>query len=216
MAEADSSTQIVCRVCGESKVLEFFPKSNTGKHGRTTRCRPCTGAYLKQYQAANKEKLKIHKQRYYVENKDALNVIGKEYYENNKDAYVERARKWAEENPNARKQARKKWDRANREKKRADSKKHRLQNPGLYRAHFKARQQRKRKAMPAWANEVKIKAIYDECARISQATGVKHHVDHYYPLKNDLVCGLHNEYNLRIIPAFDNLSKGNSLPPEES
>lgn len=215
MTEQDNSTQIACRVCGESKLLEFFPKSNTGKHGRTTRCRVCTGAYLKQYQAENKEKLKIHKQKYYVENKDVLNAIGKEDYEKNKDAYKKRARKWAVENPDARKEVRKKYDRANPEKRAAWGKAGREKNPGLYRAHFKKRQQLKRKAMPAWANEAAIKAIYDACSAISRATGVKHHVDHYYPLKNDYVCGLHNEYNLRIITAFDNLTKGNSLPTEE-
>lgn len=90
------------------------------------------------------------------------------------------------------------------------------ENPGLYRAHFKKRQQLKRNAMPAWADEAAIKAIYDECQRISKETGVLHHVDHYYPLKNELVCGLHVAHNLRIITAQANLSKGNSLPSEES
>lgn len=66
--------------------------------------------------------------------------------------------------------------------------------------------------MPAWANIEAIKAIYRQSAWASKMSGVKHHVDHYYPLKNDLVCGLHVENNLRIISAFDNLSKGNKLP----
>lgn len=141
--------------------------------------------------------------------------VGKVAYKSNKAAYKARAKKWAHENPEKRKEVRKKYDRANPEKRAQWGREGREKNPGMYRAHGIARKTRKLNAMPAWANEAAIKAIYDECSAISKATGVKHHVDHYYPLKNDYVCGLHNEYNLRIITAFDNLSKGNSLPTEE-
>lgn len=216
MTEQNSSTCIVCRVCGVSQDIDCFPKSNTGKHGRTTRCKPCTGIYLKQYQEANKEKLKLHKQQYYAENKETLDAIGRANYQKDKDAYKERAKQWAAENKEKRVEIRKKYYQANPERMAEKGRKHRAENPGLYRAHFKKRQQLKRNAMPAWADEAAIRAIYDECQRISKETGVKHHVDHYYPLKNDLVCGLHVQDNLQIITAYANLSKGNNFPQEES
>lgn len=44
-------------------------------------------------------------------------------------------------------------------------------------------------------------------------TGIKHDVDHVVPLRSKLVCGLHNEFNLAVIPASENRSKGNRYWP---
>lgn len=212
MADTDISTQIVCRVCKESKQIDQFPRMPTGKHGRTTRCKPCTAVYIKAYQEANKDKLKAGSKDRYKERKSEYQEANRQNYEKNKDAYKERAKKWAKDNPEKRSAVCTKYHFANPEKRAAWGKSSRENNPGMYAAHYKARQQRKRKAMPAWANEENIKAIYRQSAWVSRITGVKHHVDHFYPLKSDIVCGLHNEFNLRIIPAFDNLSKGNRVP----
>ena len=65
-------------------------------------------------------------------------------------------------------------------------------------------------ATPQWANMEAIAEIYEKCAAISTETGVPHHVDHIEPLRGADRCGLHVENNLRIIPARDNLTKGNS------
>lgn len=62
---------------------------------------------------------------------------------------------------------------------------------------------------PAWADHASIRAVYLEAARLSRTTGVPHHVDHLVPLQGARVCGLHVETNLQILPAKQNLSKGN-------
>lgn len=62
----------------------------------------------------------------------------------------------------------------------------------------------KMRATPAWANLGKIKEIYQNCPE-------GFHVDHIIPLQNNLVCGLHVENNLQIIPAKLNLQKGNDF-----
>lgn len=64
-------------------------------------------------------------------------------------------------------------------------------------------------ATPVWANLFFIEEAYRLCKLRSEITGVKHHVDHIVPLKSDLVCGLHVENNLQVIPAVINLKKSN-------
>ena len=86
---------------------------------------------------------------------------------------------------------------------------YRANNPSKFAARAAARRARKLRATPPWADREAIAAIYAECRRISRETGILHHVDHIYPLKGKTGCGLHVHYNLQIIPATENLSKGN-------
>lgn len=66
-----------------------------------------------------------------------------------------------------------------------------------------------KRAIPSWANQEQIKRIYAACAKITEQTGIEHHVDHIIPLQGENVCGLHVENNLAIIPAKMNLQKSN-------
>jgi hypothetical protein len=75
---------------------------------------------------------------------------------------------------------------------------------------------RKTDAQPSWANLKEIDRIYQKCYQVSLQTGILHHVDHIIPLKGKLVCGLHVENNLQIIPASLNYAKGNSFKVDMS
>ena len=212
MTVENISTTKCCTKCGAVKAETEFNKDKTRKDGRFPQCRNCAKAGLK---------------KHYAENTQQYSEKAKENYQANKDAYKARARKWEKENPERKRELRAEYREENREKireiskrdwlrhgdrRRATKKAYRAANPERGAEHVRARQTRKQRAMPAWADRKAILEIYRECRRISQETGIKHHVDHYYPLKGKLVSGLHNEYNLRIIPAADNQSKGNSHP----
>lgn len=64
-----------------------------------------------------------------------------------------------------------------------------------------------RQAKVSWADQSKIAAIYE------QARELGYHVDHIVPLNSELVCGLHVEYNLTVLPPEDNIKKSNKFDP---
>ena len=82
-----------------------------------------------------------------------------------------------------------------------------------YRAQKRAR---KRKATPAWSNPKARRAIYRLAKKMTDETGIVHHVDHIVPLKSKYVSGLHCEANLQVIPATDNMRKHNCWWPDMS
>jgi hypothetical protein len=77
-----------------------------------------------------------------------------------------------------------------------------------------ARKARKLKAVPAWADPAAIRDIYLAAQIASSACAAPRHVDHIVPLIHPLVCGLHCEANLRILPSRLNLQKSNRFWPD--
>ena len=69
-------------------------------------------------------------------------------------------------------------------------------------------------ATPAWADREKVDEFYKEAKERSEFFGEPYHVDHIIPLKHRLVCGLHNEFNLRVVRRGENLKKGNNFDDE--
>lgn len=71
------------------------------------------------------------------------------------------------------------------------------------------------KATPSWANPFFVREVYALAALRSKMFGFAWHVDHIVPLRSKLVCGLHVEYNLQVIPAADNMTKSNRTWPDK-
>lgn len=47
------------------------------------------------------------------------------------------------------------------------------------------------------------------CELRKKATGIDWHVDHIVPLHHKQACGLHNAFNLQVVPGSWNIAKGN-------
>lgn len=83
-------------------------------------------------------------------------------------------------------------------------------NTGAHKNYLTAKRRAMLKnATPIWADMDKIRKLYVEAKEIENLTGNKHEVDHIIPLQGKLVCGLHVEYNMQVIPAEENRRKSN-------
>lgn len=87
-------------------------------------------------------------------------------------------------------------------------------NPGVKRAKKAKRRAGKRQATPAWANPAAIQQWYFAATVAQRDTGSPWHVDHIVPLNSPLVCGLHCEANLQLLPGPLNEKKGNRHWPD--
>ena len=87
-------------------------------------------------------------------------------------------------------------------------------NRGIITAITARYRAQKIKATPNWANHDKIASIYKRASNMFDENGKVFHVDHIVPLQSDVVCGLHVEHNLQILPGSENMSKQNRFWPD--
>jgi hypothetical protein len=85
-------------------------------------------------------------------------------------------------------------------------------NKGKVNANTALRHTAKMQRTPSWLSKhdkLHIKCLYQVAAMRTRESGYVWHVDHVIPLQGENVCGLHVPSNLQVIPAYDNVSKGN-------
>lgn len=152
--------------------------------------------YNRELRKNNAEYYREYYRNYSIENMESLRESSKIYRENNKEQIARGKKEYNCNNRDIANVANRKWQRNNKSKV--------LASVNLRRARIKS-------AVPVWYDHQEVQQIYEECRNLTISTGLPHHVDHIVPLTNDLVCGLHCKDNLRIIPAKDNLSKGNTF-----
>ena len=170
--------------------------------------------------ALSRELYKITKPRVKASNKkwreanlEKSNATIKAYQEANKVHLYERQQIWRANNSEKVAISTKKSKEKNKESILASGKKWRSKNKYKINEFKQRRQAQKLNATPSWADFDKIRWFYAEAKRLSNETGIKHHVDHIVPLKSKLVCGLHVHTNLQVLPALENQKKSNRSWP---
>ena len=170
-----------CRTCGVVKPLTEFHKCKSSPDGHVVKCKACCKAYQSKYFVKTKEKRKEYAAQYYKENQEAIQSRTEQYARDNREKAKSYKAKWKKE------------------------------NRGAVNAIGAKRRAQKLQATPAWADLEAIKSLYEEAQRLQELTGIDFHIDHVVPLQGELVCGLHVEYNLQVIPAALNLRKSNKF-----
>ena len=170
--------------------------------------------------------------RYYEQNKERIRLEHRAWAAAHRDVNSASARAWAKANHEQHNANCRAWRNANSEKYRAQCRARNKVNsakrnaadaarakayPEKFSAKAAMRRAAKLNATPAWANDFFISEIYDLARlRTKMRTGGidNWHVDHAVPLKHPLVCGLHVEHNLCVIPGVENSRKGNRHWPD--
>ena len=147
------------------------------------RCPECRAETIRQWRLKNLERYKENTRRWREENHERFLVLNRKSRNKHGEQRRKKYREWAVANPDKRNSIGAK------------------------------RRAAKKQAIAAWANSSAIKLIYSTCTKLTKATGIKHHVDHIYPLTSDWLCGLHVENNLQILTKTENISKGNRTWP---
>lgn len=137
------------------------------------------------------------KQHYYQNRESVLNQQ-KNYYQENRETITTQMKEYRERNYQAISLKKEQWRKQNLDKRNAATAR---------------RKSTKLQATPSWINQDNIDDLY-KLAVILNSTGINLHVDHIVPLQSDIVCGLHCEANLQLLPASDNTSKGNRWWPD--
>lgn len=192
-----------CPKCNTTKAYSEFNKKTAARDGLASSCRACN----KQYYADNKQYFSDKWQQYYAEHKEHLKAKRKVYGKIHKEQESEYRRK---------------YHALHRDKGLEQSRGFRLNNPEYFKqyrrinrskmhANTRKRQADKINRTPTWLNivsRVEIECIYVYATALNQI-GLQYHVDHILPLKGYNVSGLHVPENLQVIPAVENMRKGN-------
>jgi hypothetical protein len=196
----------LCLKCKQQRPVGLFSRDRSKASGLHPYCRACRTEQARLRRGVTPERTALRAKR----------------FENS----AERLRAWRAANPERvlelanrgkperRLAAQAKWRAANVEQERARARAYRLNNPAQYAANAAARRAATLRARPAWANRFFLSEAYALAALRSQVTGTKWQVDHIVPLRSPLVCGLHVDNNLQVIPAAANASKGNRYWPD--
>ena len=188
-----------CTKCGQEKDVSAFVERSGERTGEYySDCKPCRAIALKEWRKRNPSLLAEQYKR---------------HYRNCAAEKIKKVTEWRRANPERHRLTMAAWVAKNKdwlpEMYRINSRRWAKANPHKVRSYSAKYRTQSKAAMPKWANPFFIFEIYDLARRRTLVTGVEWVVDHIVPLQSKLVCGLHVENNLQVIPDVLNARKGN-------
>lgn len=162
-------------------------------------CKECAKEKDRARYAADPAKKNAAVLAYRAQDPERWKDYANEHYRANRDVIQARHAKWRLENPERNKEICEEWRKRNMPRKRLQ---------------LRTYQAKKRKATPAWADFAAMQAFYDLAELLTVESGMRYEVDHIVPLRSAIVCGLHNQFNLAVLPQAANRSKGNRHWPD--
>ena len=187
----------LCITCKTEKSLSDFYKKLTAKDGYAGDCKDCRKSRSLKKHYANHEAGKERLRQSYEKRKAAHPTLSADLYAKNREKSLEYSKAYYEANAEDRKAKQRLWSKTNRGTANALGRKYKL---------------KKINATPKWLSEsqlLHIKCKYQLAAMLNIHGVEPWHVDHIVPIRGKDVCGLHVPWNLRVIPAKENMTKGN-------
>jgi hypothetical protein len=172
-------------------------------------------AYDRGYRAKKAASIAEYKAAWYARNAGRLTSTAKELYRTSAEHRAKKLSQstaWRRRNPKAASAIAARSYVKNIEQKRAYGKMHRAKWPWKKAAAVMKRIATKKNATPPWVRTDQTEPFYRRAAELTAATGIKHEVDHIWPLQGVNFVGLHVPWNLQVIPKVENIKKGNKRP----
>ena len=144
--------------------------------------------------------LSLYGKRYRHNNIESKKKQTRNYYYKNQIRCIQQSTQWICDNPTVAKHHRELY---------------RNKHPEKLAANGAKRRAAKLKRTPKWLTKddfKQIEILYKESSNQTKSTGIKHVVDHYYPLQGETVSGLHCPANLQVITESENAAKSNKHP----
>lgn len=223
-----------CNRCDQTKPLSDFGAYRRAADGLFSYCKQCNRERMAAQRAANPDHAKAIARKSVEKRRDLINARKREKRAANPEqTKAQRKADYAKYRERELATMRE-WKGANRERMRAQQYarywadpeaartkmlEYRRANPHAARDWRMGRLAAGRNALPKWADRDLIKQAYVAADLLMQVTGDWYEVDHIVPLRGaisrkQVVCGLHVEYNLQVIPRAENRAKSNVIWPD--
>ena len=209
------TTNRTCVICHSAKTIarckeRYHADENYRKRVIAKKVKARRERY--QADAGFREHIKKLNKKYYSINPEKFHAATKKWIQKNPERRKEYSRKWAKKsydaNPDKYRKRTRCWRENNLEAAKAKLRSWQKNNPAAVNAHNGKRRAMRLHATPKWADDKKMKAIYEKARRLGM------HVDHILPLNSDFICGLHVHGNLQLLTPSQNISKGNKITAE--